>query len=95
MKEIDFAFLAKKVDELGKLKAQIAALCEKESEIKVLLIDSGVSEIDGYKYRATVSVSERETLNSERVRALLTPSQLAKVTDKRTVTAVRVCARTR
>lgn len=93
--EPDYVFLAKKVDELGKVKAKIAELCEKESEIKLLLIDSGLSEIDGGKFRATVSKSIREILNADRVRAILTPVQLATVTDKRSVTTVRVCARTR
>lgn len=95
MTEVDYAYLAKKVDELGKLRAQIADLCEKESEIKILLIDSGVTEVDGNRYRATVSKSERETLDAEKVRQILTPGQLALVTKVSQVTAVRVCARKR
>lgn len=95
MIDVDLAFLAKKVDELGKLKAQISDLCEKEAEIKVLLIDSGITEIDGSKFRATVSKSIRETLNAEKVRAILTPAQVALATDSRSVTTVRVAARKR
>lgn len=95
MNEVDYAFLRKKVDELGKLKAQIADLCEKESEIKILLMDSGVVEIDGSKYRATVSKTERTSLDAVAVRKILTPKQLVTCTKVTVFTQVKVTARKR
>lgn len=94
-KEVDIEFLAKKVDELGRIKARISDLCEQESEIKILLLDSGVSAIDGSKFRATISKSFRETLDTEKVKKLLTPAQLELVTKVTSVASVRVTARTR
>lgn len=87
--------LAVIVDELGALKAQIAALTEREKVLKAALFDSGYAEIDGAHYRATVSWSERATLDSDAVRALLTDEQVRQCTKVTEVKAVRVVARKR
>ena len=87
--------LAPLVDELGELKAAIAELCEKEKELKTILAASGYAEIDGTLFRATVSLSERTTLESEKVRALLSAAQIAACSKTTEVTTVRVAARKR
>lgn len=87
--------LALIVDELGTLKAQISALTEREKALKATLFDSGYAEIDGAHYRATVSWTERASLDSEAVRGLLTPEQVEQCTRRTEVKAVRVVARKR
>ena len=87
--------LAAIVDELGTLKAAIAELTEKEKELKTIVAASGYAELDGELFRATVSLSERVTLDSEKVRALLSPSQIAACSRVTEVTSVRVASRKR
>ena len=87
--------LAKIVDELGTLKAAIADLTEKEKELKTIIAASGYSNIDGELYTAAVSWSERVTLDSEKVRALLTPKQVSACSKTTEVLSVRVGARKR
>jgi hypothetical protein len=87
--------LALIVDELGMLKAQIAALTEREKVLKDTLTASGYAEIDGSHYRASVTWSERATLDSAAVRALLTDEQVRQCTKVTEFMAVRVSARKR
>lgn len=87
--------LATIVDELGSLKAQIAALTEREKALKATLFESGYAAIDGAHYRATVSWTERATLDGDAVRALLTDEQVRQCTKVTEVKAVRVVARKR
>ena len=83
------------VDELGTLKAAIAELTEKEKELKTIVAASGYAELDGELFRATVSLSERVTLDSEKVRALLSEPQIAACSRVTEVTSVRVASRKR
>ena len=83
------------VDELGTLKAAIAELADQERKLKTLIAASGYAEIDGELFRATVSLSERASLDAERVRNLLTDEQIAAVTRVTEITAVRIVARKR
>lgn len=83
------------VDDLGALKARIADLVKQENALKALIAGSGYAELDGFSFRATVSLSERSTLNSERVKALLSPAQIVACTQTAEVTAVRIVARKR
>jgi hypothetical protein len=46
------------VDQLGCIKAQIADLEKQEKSVRDALADSGLSEIEGELFRATVSRSE-------------------------------------
>jgi hypothetical protein len=87
--------LADIVDELGELKARIADLTKQETKLKAALIESGYAEIDGSLFRATVTWTERATLDSEAVRALLTPDQVKTCTRVTEIKAVRVSARKR
>ena len=88
-------YLASLVDELGALKAAIAELTDKEKELKTIIAASGYAELDGALYRATVSLSERTTLDTEKVRALLSSEQIAAVSRVTETTTVRVAARKR
>jgi hypothetical protein len=83
------------VDELGALKASIAELTERERVLKNAIAASGYAEIDGLLYRATVSLTERATLDTEAVRALLSQEELRQCTKISEVTTVRVSARKR
>lgn len=83
------------VDELGALKATISELTERERVLKAAISASGYAEIDGLLYRATVSLSERATLDTEAVRAILSQEELRQCTKTTEVTTVRVSARKR
>ena len=83
------------VDSLGALKAQIAALTEQEKILKKALSDSGYAEIDGSLFRATVSWTERATLDTEAVRSILTEEQQRDCTRVSEIMSVRVVARKR
>ena len=85
--------LASTVDQLGNIKAQLAELQRKERELKDILIEQGPGEYDGDMFRATVSTSERGTLDMEAVRAKLSPQFITANTNVTEVTAVRVVAR--
>ena len=80
--------LGENVDRLGELNAQIRTLTDKADAIKAKLIASGFHVIDGRVFRATISTSERTTLDTARVRATLTPAQI--VACSRTTTSPRV-----
>ena len=83
------------VDELGSLKAAIAELTDKERDLKTLIASSGYAELDGDLFRATVSLTERTTLESEKVRALLSPAQIAACSKTTEGLRVAVTSRTR
>lgn len=68
--------LAKKVDELGALNAQIAALQLEADAIKGQLKLAGYDEIMGSAYRAVISECESFKLDSAKVKALLSPAQI-------------------
>jgi uncharacterized Zn finger protein len=83
------------VDSLGALKAHIAQLTAEETVLKDILIARGKAEYNGAIYRATVSTTERETLNMDAVRAKLSAQFIRAHTDTSAVTSVRVVARIR
>jgi hypothetical protein len=83
------------VDELGALKARIANLTEEEKILKTALRRSGYSEIDGTLFRATVTWTERSTLDPETVRGILTEAQLKECTRVTEIKAVRIVGRKR
>lgn len=78
------------VDALGKLQAQIADLEAKEKLLKAALIESGAGAYEGALFRATVSESERNTLDMAAVRKKLTPQFIAAHTKTTPVVTVRV-----
>lgn len=81
------------VDRLGEVKALIATLCDEEKTLKEQLIDTRLPSIDGDLFRATVSTSERITLDSNMVKTFLTPAQIIQCQKTSEVTTVRVTAR--
>jgi len=83
------------VDELGTLKAQIAALTEREKQLKASLVASGYAALEGNLYRAAITWTERATLDGDAVRALLTEEQVRQCTKVTEVISVRVSARKR
>ena len=83
------------VDQLGSVKAQIAALTRVEKSLKDALVAKGAGEYDGLTFRATVSESTRETLDMEAVRGKLSPQFIAAHTNVTDVTTVRVVAQVR
>jgi len=83
------------VDELGALKAQIADLTTKEGKLKKALSESGYAEISGTLFDATVTWTERATLDQGMVRAILTEEQQRDCTRVTEIKAVRVVARKR
>lgn len=83
------------VDHLGALKAQIASLVATETLLKDALKERGAGAYVGEDYDATVSISERETLDMEAVRAKLSPQFIAAHTKVTTVAMVKVTARVR
>jgi hypothetical protein len=85
--------LADLVDQLGLLKAQISALSDQERVIKDQLIDTRLPSIDGELFRASISTSERITLDSQKVKLFLTPFEIQQCQKVAEVTTVRVTAR--
>lgn len=81
------------VDDLGRLQAQIAELSAKEKAIKAALIAAGVGAYEGELFRASVSASERETLDMKAVREKLTPQFMRAHTKVTQVNTVRVSAK--
>ena len=88
------AELAKQVDRLGALQAQIADLEKIETAIKNELKAIGDGAFEGDLFRATVATSNRETLDMKAVREKLTPQFIAAHTKVTEVTVIKVVART-
>lgn len=60
------------VDELGRIRAEIAALKESEERLLTLIKEAGVGAYDGVAYRATVSeVAPRESYDAKAMEAKL------------------------
>ena len=85
--------IAQTVDALGEIKARIAELTAHEKKLKAVLIEAGLGAHLGLEYDATVSESERETLDMDAVRAKLSPQFIAAHTRTSKVTTVRVVAK--
>jgi hypothetical protein len=85
--------LAITIDALGELKARIADLQEQEKALKDALGDLEPGPYDGQRYRLSVSVSDRETLDMDAVREKLSPQFIRAHTNVTSVRALRVTAR--
>lgn len=68
--------LAANVDRLGEINAELAALNKKATEIKNKLIDSGLPEIEGRRFRAVISPKSSVRLDQKLVRAFLSPEEI-------------------
>jgi hypothetical protein len=82
------------IDQLGIVKVQIAELELRETELKKILELQGAGAYEGDVFRATVSFSERETLDMKAVRNKLSAQFIRSHTKCAKVTSVRVVART-
>jgi hypothetical protein len=81
------------VDEYGTLCAQMAALKNRQAELKAQLITSGATPIEGSLFRITVSTCIAESLDMEAVRAKLSPQFIVAHTIKTERTTVRCTSR--
>jgi len=81
------------VDELGRVKAQVADLKVLEKELRDQVEALGEGAHDGHVFRATVEVADRETLNAAKVKATLTAAQLRACTQLTQVISVKVKSR--
>ena len=81
------------VDALGRLLAQIADLEGQAKSLKSFLSGHGAGAYEGELFRATVSESERETLDMKAVREKLSPQFIRAHTKLTPVTTVRVSAK--
>jgi hypothetical protein len=86
--------LTSTVDHLGVIKAKIAALKTEEDKLRAILIENGPGAYEGEFYRATVSESERHTIDMDAARAKLGAKWIAAHTNTTEVTTVRIAART-
>ena len=93
MSRIETIDLAATVDELAELKAAIAPLQERETVLKELLKATGRDRIDGTEHTAVISLSERETIDSKRLRADLGEAIIAPYLNRSLVTAIKLTAR--
>jgi hypothetical protein len=82
------------IDQLGIIKAQIAELEQRETELKAVLILNGVGAYEGDAFRATVSITEREILDQDACKEKLSPQFIRAHTRHVGITTVRVVART-
>ena len=82
------------VDILGHLLAEIATLELQAKVIKDALKTNGAGAYEGDEFRATVSVSERGTLDMAAVREKLSPQFISAHTKTTEVVIVKVVART-
>lgn len=81
------------IDELGRLKAQIADLARKEDELKERLADLEAGAYEGQLFRLAISESVRETLDMKAVREKLSTQFIRAHTRETQVKAYRVSAR--
>lgn len=68
---------ARLIDELGALKAQIAALQDAYDNKVAVFKEFGFGEYSGKVYKLTVSEVSRTTLDSKLVKGFLTPAVIA------------------
>ena len=82
-------------DELGIIRAKMADLKDRETEIRVVMIEAGLSAFEDKKFRAVVVESLRTLIDWKAVAAKLKPShQLVTAhTTEREVISIRVSAR--
>jgi hypothetical protein len=85
--------LAAMVDELAELKATVAPLEARMEAIKEHLKGTGFERIDGTEHTAVVILSERETVDTKRLRADLGEAIIAPYLSRSLVTTLKMTAR--
>jgi hypothetical protein len=91
--EIDMSNLASLADRYASLKNEIDALTKELDAAKKEILELGVEEVVGNFCTVTVGLSERSSLDQKKVKALLTPAQIAEVSSTTLITTVRVKAK--
>ena len=81
------------IDELGRLQARIADLRSQETALKDIVKSLGTGSYEGELFRATVSFTERETLDMTAVREKLSPQFIRAHTNVTPVVTLKVTAR--
>lgn len=81
------------IDALGHLKAEIAKLERRETDLKEELGKLGPGAYEGEVFRLNISDATRETLNMQAVRKKLTPQFIRANTTEKVVRSLRVSAR--
>lgn len=81
------------IDRLGELKAKIAELQTEEKALRDEVIALGVGAHEGDLFRATVTESERATLDMAAVREKLSPQFITAHTTVTEVITVKVTSR--
>jgi len=81
------------VDRIGTLKAEVAAQMDELKALEAELKAAGPGRIQGDLFEATVTISERDTLDMKAVRAKLSRQFIAANTTTTEVTTLRVTAR--
>ncbi len=87
--------LTRLVDELGTIRAKMADLKARESEIRDAFLDAGVHALEGNRFRATVVEQMRTMVDWKAVAEKLQPSRqlVTAHTKHKEVTSIRVSAR--
>jgi hypothetical protein len=82
-------------DELGVIRAQMADLKERESDIREAFIEAGIHAMEGKTFRAVVVESLRTSIDWKAVAAKLRPSRqlVTAHTTEKEVISIRVNAR--
>ena len=90
VKSLSAAALARNIDKLGALNAQIAALSKQAEAIKDDIKVLGAGEYYGKTFKAVVTATTASRLDTAKVKATLTAAQLAKcmVESKRTAVSL-------
>jgi len=81
------------VDRIGTLKAEVAAQMDELKALEAELKAPGPGRTQGDLFEATVTISERDTLDMKAVRAKLSRQFIAANTTTTEVTTLRVTAR--
>lgn len=81
------------VDMLGDVKATAADIAAQERALKDEIKRRGWEVCDGVRYRATVSETERQTLDRAAVEEILGAERIAECLRASTSTTIRVSAR--
>lgn len=85
------------VDMLGRMKAQIAALEEQyeyeAAKLRAAMIEAGKTRVEGKLFAATLSVSERCTVDVKKLRAVFPQEKHPQYYRSSIVESLRVSAR--
>ena len=90
------AMLAATVDQLAEIKAHIATLQARETELKTILAEAGPDVIEGTTHRAALSITARTAIDWRAIAEHLKPSRqliTAHTTEGNPFAVVRISAK--